>query len=168
MMVLEILHYPDPRLREVSKPVTAFDQKLHRLLDDLHETMLAARGIGIAAPQVGEKVRAFIIDLGLQEGFPKERYEFINPELSQLTGKASFEEGCLSVPGIGEPVNRSEMVLVTYQDRFGHRQELRAEGLLAVAIQHEHDHLDGILFIDRLGVIQKQLVKRRLGKQIDL
>lgn len=168
MALLKILHYPDPRLKQISKPVEKFDAFLHQLLDDMHETMLYANGIGIAAAQVGHPLRAFILDFGLQEGYPPERFEFINPVLSNLAGRASFEEGCLSVPGVGESVVRSATVTVSYQDRHGKQHSLKAEGLMAVAIQHENDHLDGVLFIDRLGVIQRQLVKRRLNRQVDL
>lgn len=162
---LPILEYPDSRLNEVSVPVTRFDSELHNLLDDMADTMKAAGGIGLAAPQVDRRLRAFIIDLGSQEGYPPHRYEFLNPRLSETSGRAAFEEGCLSVPGVGEMVTRKGAVTVHFQNRHGEEHRLRAEGLLAVAIQHENDHLDGILFIDRLALIRRKLVKRRLGRK---
>jgi peptide deformylase len=166
--MLKILHYPDPRLAEVSVPVTKFDEKLHKLLDGMAETMYEADGIGLAAPQVDERIRVFIIDLGDQEGQPKKKWEFINPKLSNGEGKIVFEEGCLSVPGLTEEVTRKERVTLNYQDRFGKARKLEAEGLLAVAIQHENDHLDGVVFVDRLSPIKRRLAKRKLAKQVTL
>jgi peptide deformylase len=167
-MLLAILEYPNPRLHEVSKPVSAFNASLHTLLDDMYDTMKGASGIGLAAPQVDRRVRVFIIDLTDQEGEEPVRYEFVNPKISEAEGKASFEEGCLSVPGVGESVTRKGAVTVHYQDRHGKQHRLRAEGLLAVAIQHENDHLDGVLFIDRLSKIKRALVKRKLSRQVTL
>jgi peptide deformylase len=167
-MLLPILEYPNPRLKEVSAPVTVFDPALHKLLDDMHDTMKGASGIGLAAPQVDRRVRAFIIDLSGQEGEEPVRYEFINPKITDTEGKASFEEGCLSVPGAAESVSRKAIVTVQYQDRHGKQQRLRAEGLLAVAIQHENDHLDGVLFIDRLSKLKRAIVKRKLARQVTL
>ncbi len=167
-MLLPILEYPNPRLHELSVPVTIFDSTLHKLLDDMHDTMRGASGIGLAAPQVDRRIRVFIIDLTEQEGEQPVRYEFINPKITQAEGKASFEEGCLSVPGAAESVLRKGIVTVAYQDRHGKQQHLRAEGLLAVAIQHENDHLDGVLFIDRLSKIKRALVKRKLARQVTL
>lgn len=167
-MRLEILHYPDPRLNEVSKPVQAFDSSLHGLLDDMAETMLHAGGIGLAAPQVDHRIRVFIVDLTGQDGYPQQRFEFINPVISNGRGKVSFDEGCLSVPGLSESVTRKNYVTVQYQDRLGNRRTLEAEGLLAVAIQHENDHLDGVLFIDRLSALQRALAKRKLRRQVTL
>lgn len=167
-MRLEILEYPDKRLRKVSESVTRFDADLSKLLDDMHETMLGAHGIGLAAPQVNRPLRVFIVDLSLQEDEAKVRHEFVNPKISEGTGKISFEEGCLSVPGVGESVNRKKRIRVDYQDRTGKAQVLYAEDLLAVAIQHEYDHLDGILFVDRLSAIKRALVKRKLERQVQL
>ncbi len=167
-MRLDILEYPDKRLRKVSEAVTRFDADLAKLLDDMHETMLASHGIGLAAPQVDRPIRAFIVDLSLQEEGPRGRYEFVNPRISEGTGKIAFDEGCLSVPGVGESVNRKKHIRVDYQDRTGKAQVLQAEDLLAVAIQHEYDHLDGILFVDRLSAIKRALVKRKLGRQVTL
>ena len=164
-MKLEILKYPDPRLTEVSRPVEKFDEKLHKLLDDMAETMYAANGIGLAAPQVNLKSRIFVIDLGEDEERPAKRYEFINPKLSGAGGKIVFEEGCLSVPGFTEEVTRKDQITVDFQDRDGKPQRIQAEGLLAVAIQHENDHLDGIVFIERLSPLRRRLARRKLAKK---
>lgn len=166
--MLEILKYPDPRLKKVSKPVVEFDSDLHKLLDDMARTMYAADGIGLAAPQVGESIRVFVIDLGSSENKKNKLFEFINPEITEAGGKISFEEGCLSVPGVTEEVSRSEQITVHFQDRFGARQEMQASGLLAVAIQHENDHLNGVLFVEKLSPLKRRLVKKKLQKAVTL
>jgi len=166
--MLEILKYPDPRLKKVALPVSEFGAKLHRLLDDMAKTMYGANGIGLAAPQVGESLRLFVIDLGPSENEPAKLYEFINPEISEPQGKIAFEEGCLSVPGVTEEVDRSEKVTVRFRDRFGKPQKLEAEGLLAVAIQHENDHLNGVLFVEKLSPLKRRLIKKKLQKAITL
>ena len=164
--MLEILKYPDERLKQLSKPVDDFGSKLHKLLDEMAVTMYASNGIGLAAPQVGKLSRFFLIDLGTEEKSQKKLHEFINPELSNGKGKIIYEEGCLSIPGLTEEVKRSETITVTYQDRRGKTHELVAEGLLAVAIQHENDHLDGILFLDRLSPLKRRFTKRKLAKAV--
>jgi peptide deformylase len=166
--VLEILKYPDPRLSIISKPVTVFDKALGKLLDDMADAMYLADGVGLAAPQVGKPLRAFIIDLGTEEEEDKELFEFVNPHLTNGSGKILFEEGCLSVPGIAEEVQRHERISVEFQDRRGKSHKMDAEGLLAVALQHENDHLDGVLFIERLSTIKKHLIKRKLSKVVTL
>ena len=170
--MLEILKFPDDRLKQISKPVERFDSKLHKLLDDMAVTMYGAKGVGLAAPQVAELVRLFVIDIGEEAsqecGIPRRLYEFINPKISQKSGKIVFEEGCLSVPGVTEEVTRSEHIVVNFQDRQGKDQEMEATGLLAVAIQHENDHLDGILFIEKLSPLKRRLVKRQLSKAVTL
>lgn len=163
-MTLEILKYPDPRLLKRSVEVKDFGPRLHQLLDTMAGAMYAAKGIGLAAPQVGVLERFFIVDLALQEGFPAKKYEFVNPRIRQKSGSIRYEEGCLSVPGINESVSRAEHILVEFFDRFGQPQELEFSGLLAVAVQHENDHLDGIVFLDRLPSIRKHLAKRRYKK----
>jgi len=167
-MILEILKYPDPRLKEVGDRVIKFDKELHQLLDDMAETMYASEGIGLAATQVGKKLRLFVIDLGPQDEEPGKLMEFINPILKQPEGKIAFEEGCLSVPGFTEEVNRSETITVEYQDRFGKALSLRASGLLAVAIQHENDHLDGIVFVEKLSPLKRRLLKKKIQKAVNL
>lgn len=169
--MLEILKYPNTRLREISKPVEAFDSDLHEYLDELAKAMYSQNGIGLAAPQVGTLNRLFVIDVTpqLEEGDPnRKRYEFINPVLSDGAGKTAIEEACLSVPGIVEKVSRKEEISIQYQDRNGKQRQLRASGILSVAIQHENDHLDGILFIDRLSPLKRKLVKRRLKRDLQL
>lgn len=166
--MLEILKYPDPRLKEKSQPVVVFDESLHALLDAMVQTMYAANGIGLAAPQVGRLLRAFVIDLGLQEGYPQRLYEFINPQIKQAAGSIKFEEGCLSVPGVAEQVTRKADIVVEYQDRFGAHQSMAIDGLLAVAIQHESDHLDGTLFVDRLSPLKRRLIQKKYKKVVSL
>lgn len=167
--MLEILKYPDPRLHEKSVPVTKFDAELHRLLDGMATAMYAANGVGLAAPQVGRTVRAFVIDIGGSEEQPEKRlYEFINPKISDGSGKIAYEEGCLSVPGITEEVTRKKKITVEYQDRNGETRTMNAEDLLAVAIQHENDHLDGVLFVERLSPLKRRLVRRKMEKAVTL
>lgn len=167
-MILEILKYPDPELKKISTPVEKFDKHLHKLLDNMAETMYSANGIGLAAIQVGEPLRLFVIDLGADEDHEKKLYEFINPKISKGMGTLVYEEGCLSVPGIAEEVKRKETIHLEYQDRHGKQHELDAEGLLAVAIQHENDHLDGIIFVDRLSPLKRSIVRRKLAKVVTL
>jgi peptide deformylase len=166
--MLEILKFPDPRLKEKSLPVTEFNAELHRLLDQMAETMYSANGIGLAAPQVGKTLRAFVIDIGAQEGEIRKLHEFINPRLSNGQGKISFEEGCLSVPGFTEEVQRKSAITVHFQDRDGEPQVMQAEKLLAVAIQHENDHLEGVLFVDRLSPLKRRFAKRKLERSVTL
>lgn len=166
--MLKILTYPDPRLHQISKPIDTFDVKLHQLLDDMAVTMYSANGIGLAAPQVGEFIRAFVVDIGSAEDSTKKLYEFLNPRISEGKGKIVYEEGCLSVPGFTEEVTRREHIKIDYQDRFGKPQVMEVEGLLAVALQHENDHLDGILFVDKLSPLKRRLAKRKLEKSVTL
>jgi peptide deformylase len=161
MSVRTILHYPHLRLRETGRRVEVFGEELQRLIDDLAETMYAAPGVGLAATQVGELWQVFVVDCSA-EGQPSDLRVFVNPELLSMEGKVAFEEGCLSFPGAREEVERAEKVRVVAQDRQGQRFELAAEGLLAIAIQHEYDHLQGILMIDRLGPLKKRLLHRKM------
>ncbi len=167
-MTLEILKFPDPRLAQVSQPVTEFNASLHRLLDAMAKTMYEANGIGLAAPQVNHFIRVFVIDLLTEDGKPDVLYEFINPKLSNGSGQVIYEEGCLSVPGLTEEVKRKEAITVEYQDRHGKKHLMEAQDLLAVAMQHENDHLDGVLFVDRLPPIKRRMVKRKLLKAVTL
>jgi peptide deformylase len=148
--------------------VNDFGQSLHLLLDEMAKTMYAADGIGLAAPQVGVGLRLFVIDLGPGENRKAKLLEFINPVLSMGEGSTAFEEGCLSVPGVTEEVKRHEKITVRYQDRNGKRLEMTAEGLLAVAIQHENDHLDGVLFVEKLSPLKRRLLKKKLQKAVTL
>lgn len=171
MAKLEILTYPDPRLAQKSKPVTAFGPELERICEDMLETMYDAPGIGLAAPQVNIHQQIVVIDIDYESSedeIPvltnKNPRIFINPKIVKKEGEILFKEGCLSIPGEYEEVLRSERVTVEFQDTQGKKHSLDAEDLLAVAIQHELDHLDGRLFIDRLSFVKSRSVKRRLKK----
>lgn len=162
MAILEILEYPDPRLRTIAKPVTAFDQKLNNLIDDMFETMYDAPGIGLAATQVNEHIQLIVMDISEDKNEPR---VFINPEISILEGNPEkMQEGCLSVPGFYEDVERIEHVMIKAMDRQGKPFELEATGLLAVCIQHEMDHLNGKLFVDYLSALKRNRIKKKLEK----
>ncbi|AKT39968.1 peptide deformylase [Chondromyces crocatus] len=165
MAIRTILHYPDPRLRQKAQPVTQITPELERLIDDMAETMYAAPGVGLAATQVGEPHRIFIIDIA-SEDEPSNLMVFINPEITHREGGDVLgPEGCLSFPGVSEDIKRAVKVTVRAQDRHGKTFELTAEDLLSVAIQHELDHLDGVLMIDRMGVLKKRIVQRKMQKR---
>lgn len=165
MAIRKILHYPDKRLRIPGKPVTEFGPELAKLVEDMAETMYAAPGVGLAATQIGEPVRVFVIDIATGEDEPSDLRVFVNPEILEREGEQVWEEGCLSFPGIHEEIQRAARVRVRAQDQTGAFFELEAEGLLAVAIQHENDHLDGKLMVDHLGVIRRRLVHRQMTKR---
>ena len=148
MATLEILHFPDPRLRTRAKSVATVDDQLRRLVDDMLETMYAAPGIGLAATQVNVHKRVIVIDLSKEQNQP---LVLINPEIVEQRGVEEMEEGCLSVPGVYERVERADQIRVRALGRDGQAFDLEADGLLAVCIQHEIDHLDGVLFIDRVA-----------------
>jgi peptide deformylase len=160
-----ILHYPDKRLRNPGEPVTEFGPELAKLVEDMAETMYAAPGVGLAATQIGEAKRLFIIDIATGDDEPSDLRVFVNPEILERDGAQTWEEGCLSFPGVHEEIERAERVKVRAQDESGETFELEADGLLAVAIQHENDHLDGKLMIDHLGLIRKRLVHRSMTKR---
>ncbi|HEV7272023.1 peptide deformylase [Pseudoxanthomonas sp.] len=165
MALLPILEFPDPRLRTKAVPVDAGDvttPAFQRLLDDMFETMYDAPGIGLAASQVDVHKRFMVIDISEEKNQPQ---VFINPELSDKVGEQVYQEGCLSVPGIFADVTRADGITVRFLDRQGQPQELRADGLLAVCIQHEMDHLDGKLFVDYLSPLKREMVRKKLAKQ---
>jgi peptide deformylase len=162
MTKLAILEYPDPRLRAKAVPVTAVDDALRQLIDDMLETMYAARGIGLAASQVDVHLRLLVLDVSDTRDQPM---VFINPEILEAEGRAPGEEGCLSLPGIYDNLERAERIRVRALDRNGQAFELGAEGMLAVCIQHEMDHLEGKLFVDYLSELKRQLIRRRLQKE---
>ena len=164
MAVRTILHYPDARLREPGKKVPAMTDELRQLVDDMAETMYAAPGVGLAATQIGEPLQLFVVDCAA-EGEPSDLRVFVNPEILALEGETMFDEGCLSFPGAREEIQRAQKVRVRAQDRSGAWFELEAEGLLAVAVQHEYDHLQGVLMIDRLGPLKKRLLHRKMIKR---
>jgi|JI10StandDraft_1071094.scaffolds.fasta_scaffold173566_3 peptide deformylase len=159
-----ILHYPDKRLREPGLPVEKFDDQLQALVDDMAETMYAAPGVGLAATQLGIPLRLFIIDVAVDEDAESDLRVFINPDLVELIGTTSFSEGCLSFPGAREDINRAEKVRVKALDRHGNPFEMVADGLMAIAVQHENDHLDGKLMIDRLSILRRRLLHRAMIK----
>jgi peptide deformylase len=170
-MILPIHVYGSPTLREKTKPVTENTAALQQLVDDMIETMHGAAGVGLAAPQVGRRERLFIVDLSpmadevLQAGeaLPPQPMVFINPEILEASEvECEYEEGCLSIPDLREEVIRPEQIRVRYLDRQLQPQELEAEGLLARVIQHEYDHLEGVLFIDHISAFRRRLIKRRL------
>lgn len=162
MAILDILHFPDPRLRTKAKPVEAVDADLRRLIDDMFETMYAAPGIGLAATQVNVHKRVVVIDVSEDNSEPR---VFINPEILASEGMEEMQEGCLSVPGYFDTVQRADRVKVRALDRDGKPFELETDGLLAVCIQHEIDHLDGKLFVDYLSELKRKRVKKKLEKQ---
>jgi peptide deformylase len=165
-MIRPILQFPDKRLREPGKAVSAFDGSLRALVDDMAETMYAASGVGLAAPQIGESLRLFIIDVNNASDEPSDLRVFANPEIVETHGKIRWDEGCLSFPDVREEVDRAERILVRAQDVDGKPFELETEGLLAIAIQHEHDHLDGVLMIDHLSLIRRRLVSRAMNRRV--
>jgi len=162
-MIREILEYPDPRLREVAKPVAAVTPEIQQLVDDMAETMYAAPGVGLAATQIGEMHRIFVVDCA-EEDAPSELLVFINPEILEKDGQVVWNEGCLSFPGVREEIKRAERVKVRALNRSGKQFELEADGLLAVAIQHETDHLDGVLMVDKLNALKRRMMGRRLAQ----
>lgn len=162
MARLTILEYPDPRLRTKAAPVTAFDAALRRRIDDMFETMYAAPGIGLAATQVDWHHRLIVIDMSKDQSA---REVFINPQILAREGEASGEEGCLSVPGIYDDVARAERVRVRWQDEDGQLIERELDGMLAVCLQHEMDHLEGKLFVDYLSELKRQRIRKRLDKE---
>ncbi len=162
MALLPILHYPDARLRKAAKPVSDVNDDIRKLIEDMFETMYDAPGIGLAASQVNVHQRLLVADISENKNQP---LVLINPVLLSLDGQEQTEEGCLSVPGIYEPVKRASQVKVSALDRSGAPFELEAEGMLAVCIQHEIDHLDGKLFVDYLSEMKQQRIRKKLEKQ---
>jgi peptide deformylase len=161
MAILDILHFPDPRLRQTCAPVDAVDDEVRRTLDDMLETMYSAPGIGLAAIQVNVHKRLIVIDISEDRSEP---LYLINPEILTREGEEEMQEGCLSVPGFYENVRRAEKIRVRTLDRDGETVEFDAEGLLAVCIQHEIDHLDGKLFVDYLSPLKRQRIRKKLEK----
>jgi peptide deformylase len=162
MALLPILHYPDPRLREATTPVELVDDRIRTLIDDMLETMYEAPGIGLAAPQVDVHKRLIVIDISDDRSAP---LVLVNPQILATEGSERTEEGCLSVPGIYEYVDRAERIRVTALDRDGAELDFEADGLLAVCIQHEIDHLDGKIFVDYLSPLKQKRIRKKLEKQ---
>jgi peptide deformylase len=162
MALLQILEFPDPRLRNRAQPVAQVDAALRTLIDDMFETMYAAPGIGLAATQVNVAKRVLVLDLSERRNEP---LALINPEILQRAGVEETEEGCLSVPGYFDKVTRAEQIRVRALDRDGKQIEFDADGLLAVCIQHEIDHLDGKLFVDYLSELKRTRIRKKLEKE---
>lgn len=162
-MIYPIVKYPDPVLARKAQPVTEFNADLQQLVDDMFESMYAAEGIGLAAPQIGISKRIFIVDTSLGKE-AKDKLTLINPEIVSREGKQLEEEGCLSLPDIRDKVSRALRVTMRAQNTTGEWFETEGDELLARAFQHENDHLDGVLFIDRVSRLKRELILRRIGK----
>jgi len=166
MSLLKIHHYPDSVLKQKAAPVTTFDAELRQLASDMLDTMYAAPGVGLAAPQVGISRRLIVLDCSPKEG-ERQPLVAVNPEIVAREGECCEEEGCLSVPEYYAKVVRSEQVRVRFQDLEGTDRELEANGLWAICFQHEIDHLDGLLFVDRLSPLKRSLFRKKYQKIIE-
>jgi len=165
MATLEILKYPNPILKKKSRPVLKIDSALHQLIQDMAETMYAAPGVGLAAPQVGSPLRLAVVDVTPADQ-PKNLVVLINPEVVAAEGECSWEEGCLSIPEYTQEVKRKKRIVVRYQDLQGEKREIVGDdNLLSIALQHEIDHLDGILFIDRISRLKRELFRKKTQKE---
>ncbi len=175
---LPISVYPEPVLSKVAEPVTDFTKDLEKLVEDMLFTMYHAPGIGLAAPQVGKSIRLFVLDVDydrevITNSSGKEEVRlsefkpmvFINPVITGMSGSTTYEEGCLSVPGVYEEVKRHKAVHVKFQDLKGNFHELEADDMLSICIQHENDHLDGVVFIERLSNLKKNFYKKKMAKE---
>ncbi|WP_416306804.1 peptide deformylase [Neptunicella sp. SCSIO 80796] len=165
MAILEVLRFPDERLRTVAKPVKTVNAQIKKLISDMFDTMYDEKGIGLAATQVDAHVRVVVMNVAEDQDQP---LVFINPEITHLEGSTISEEGCLSVPGNYAKVERAEKVSVTALDKEGNEFSLEAEGLLAICIQHELDHLKGKLFVDYLSPLKRQRIRKKLEKEARL
>ncbi len=167
MAIRNILQYPDPLLREKCKPVTNIDHRIRKILDDMAETMYQAPGIGLAASQIGITERLIVVDIGNDDETKRQGklYKIVNPEITARAGSTEYEEGCLSIPGIKDLVKRSSEISLKGLDENAKEVNIKAEGLLAICFQHELDHLDGILFIDHLSRLKRELIKSKMSKK---
>jgi peptide deformylase len=162
-MVREILIWPDPLLKKKASPVAAVDESIRTLVKDMFETMYAADGVGLAAPQVGILHRVIVLDTTPRQ--PESRpIAMINPEIVKMEGETVYQEGCLSIPGEAEDVDRAAKVWVRFLDVDGKEQTLECDGLLSIAVQHETDHLDGTLFVDHISTLKRELIKKRMKR----
>jgi peptide deformylase len=164
MTIRTILEYPDKRLTDEARPVDTVNDEVRKLVEDMAETMYAAPGVGLAAPQIGVSLRVFVIDIA-GENEPSQLRAFINPEFVEKHGVIVWEEGCLSFPGVHVEIERAERVKVRALDAQGKEFELEADGLLAIALQHEYDHLDGKLMTDRVSLLKKRMIDREMRKR---
>jgi peptide deformylase len=173
-MVRDIVVYPDKRLKMISRPVEKFDEELHTLLDDMYDTMIAKNGVGLAAIQVGVPLRALIINVPVEtdsedprDQQPRENtLEVINPVILEAEGKTRYQEGCLSVPGYFEEVDRYKEVRIEYQDRHGKKYIIEDDEFLAIALQHEIDHLDGKVFVEKLSILKRKKFEKEWKKRL--
>ncbi len=167
-MIRTVITYPDKRLKDLSQSVENFDQELHTLLDDMYETMIAQNGIGLAAIQIAVPLRVLLLNIPDEDGeqHKEDLIEMINPTILESEGETTYQEGCLSVPGFYEDINRFEKVVVSYFDREGKEHQMEAHDLLSVAVQHEMDHLDGKLFIEKLSYSKRKKFEKELKKQL--
>jgi peptide deformylase len=167
-MVREVLIYPDRRLKLISQDVEVFDAKLHSLLEDMKETMYASDGIGLAAIQIGVAQNVLVVNLADEEGeqSPEDLQEIINPVILEAHGSVTYQEGCLSVPSVYEDVERKENIRVRYFDRDGVMIEKELDGLMAIAFQHELDHLQGHLFIEKLSYLKRKKFEKEWKKKL--
>ena len=165
-MVLEVIHYPNKILRQISYKVNKFDAALHAFLDDMYETMIQKNGVGLAAIQVAKPIRILLVNIPREDGtqYKEDLLEVINPTILETQGEIVWNEGCLSVPGFYEDVSRFETITLRYQDRDGNFIESTFGGFMSVAIQHEMDHLNGILFIDKLSILKRKQFEKELKK----
>lgn len=164
MSIRKILEYPAPVLRQETRAVTIFDDNLQRLVEDMAETMYDAPGIGLAAPQIGEPLKLIVVDMTKEKGGVRDYMAMVNPEITVKEGHQLDEEGCLSVPGLTSKVKRFRRIAVSYQDLAGNRHELETENRFAVVLQHEIDHINGILFLDHLSPLKRALYKKQVKK----
>lgn len=164
MSIKKIYQYPEKVLREETSKVTSFDDNLEQLIEDMAETMYEAPGIGLAAPQIGESLKLIVVDTTEDPESEKQFQALVNPEITYHEGKQIDEEGCLSVPELTAKVERYKKITVSYQDPDGSKQELTTEDRFAVVLQHEIDHLNGILFIDHLSPLKRKLYKKKVKK----
>jgi peptide deformylase len=162
-MVREILIWPDPILKQKAKPVARVDDSIRTLVKDMFETMYSADGVGLAAPQVGVLQRVIVLDTRPRQP-ETQPIAMINPEIIALEGKTTYNEGCLSIPGEAEDVDRAAVVTVKFLDPEGREQTLTCDGLLAIAVQHETDHLNGTVFVDHVSTLKRELIRKRMKR----
>jgi len=169
-MVQDIVIYPDKRLKQISKEVTEFNEELHSLLNDMYDTMLSKKGVGLAAIQIGVAKRALIINLPEDDSDDviikkEDTLEIINPIFITKEGSCKHQEGCLSIPGVYEDIERAEHIVLEYQDRYGKKKTIENNEFLAIAIQHEMDHLDGKVFIEKLSILKRKKFEKEWKKR---
>ena len=169
-MVQDIVIYPDKRLKKVSLEVTEFNEELHQLLEDMYDTMLSKKGVGLASIQIGVPKRVLIINLPKDDSDDatikkEDTLEIINPVFIEKNGSCKNQEGCLSVPGFYEDIERAKHVIVEYQDRHGNKHTIDTDDFLAIALQHEHDHLEGKVFIEKLSILKRKKFEKEWKKK---